>query len=768
MAKLIQTVDGAPSRAHELGDEEVVIGRRAGCSIRIDDPALSAQHARIVVDGDGYVLLDLASTNGTYVDDQRVTRVRLCHGSIIAIGNQRFSFLDEANADNPAPNTRAGTETDPPVANETIAPRTDMSPAGATSKTRQKQKKRQAVSYGSASEQTLYFSSAKVRAATDAATADDSAPAHAESGRKAPQAETARPDTAKGDVQTAASALDRLARFVPALGWMPRYRKSDLRGDIVAGLTVTVMLIPQGMAYAMLAGLPPVMGLYASIFPMLIYALLGTSRQLSVGPVALDSLLVAAGIGAIAELGGETFIALAILTAALVGLLQLIMGLARVGFIVNFLSSPVICGFTAAAALIIAFSQFKNLLGIELPQSFYPHIVLWNTIQRLSEINLPTLFIGGGSIIGMVVLKRIRPSLPGALIVVVAGTLLVALFGLQTRGVQIVGDIPAGLPGFALPAFDMGRVRELFPVALTIALVGFMEAISVGKVFADRGRYTIDANQELVAIGLANLGGSLFKGFPVTGGFSRSAVNAHAGARTGLATVITAVLIAVTLLFFTSLFYYLPKAVLAAIIMVAVVGLIDIKEVARIARVRKTDGLVFLLTFVATLGLGIQQGLLIGVAASILLFISLNTRPNTAILGRLGNTNIFRDRDRFPEAKTIEGVVVLRIDASFYFANVAFLKEKLREIEETRRGELKAVVLEASSINDLDSSADAALHQIADDYANRGIELYIANVKGPVRDVMKRSGLYDQLGADHFFFSVDAAVKRIGMKYKSE
>jgi SulP family sulfate permease len=521
-----------------------------------------------------------------------------------------------------------------------------------------------------------------------------------------------------------------------------------------------MMLIPQGMAYALLAGLPPVMGLYASMLPMILYALMGTSRQVSVGPVALDSILVAVGIGTLANAGSEAYITLAILLAASIGVIQLVMGIIRMGFLVNFLSYPVLCGFSTAAALITAISQLKHLVGVSLTQAYDLTTVFTGLYTQRSEINPLTLIIGISTILFMLVLRRRFPRIPGPLSVVMLGTFLVWALNLDTLGVKIVGEVPSGLPHLVLPIPDWSMIGALLPLALTMALVGFAQTISIAKSLAHKQGYDIDANQELIGLGLANMGSSLTQGYSVSGGLSRSAVNARAGAHTPLAAVLTSIFIGVTLLYFTPLIFYLPNVALAAIILVSALGLIDMREIQYLFRVKKTEGALLVFTFIATLSIGITYGLLLGIIASILLFIILNTRPHTAILGRLPGTDIFRNIVDFTEAETIDGLVILRIDASLYFANTEFLKAKAREVCQQYGDSLKAIILDASAVNDLDSSADTALHQISAEFKSREIEFYIAGIKGPVRKVMQRSGLYDVLGGDHFFFTIDAAVKR--------
>jgi len=549
----------------------------------------------------------------------------------------------------------------------------------------------------------------------------------------------------------------RLADAIPAVGWLPRYRRSDLGGDVVAGLTTAVMLVPQAMAYAMLAGLPPIMGLYASVFPLFVYALFGSSRELAVGPVAMVSLLVASGVGAVAEPGSATYVAYAITLALMVGLIQLAMGITRLGFLVNFLSHPVVSGFTSAAALIIGLSQLKHLLGVDIPRSHHVHEVLLEAGRRLGEVDPATLAIGVGAIALLLGLKRFAPRFPRALAVVVLGAGAVAGLGLADAGVAIVGNVPAGLPSPAVPTLSLDVLEALLPTALAISFVGFMESISVAAAFARRRKYEVDANQELVALGLANVVGGLFRGYPVTGGFSRTAVNAQAGSRTPLASMITAAGVAVALLFLTPLFYYLPKAVLAAIIMTAVFGLVDVAEVRHLWKVKRSDLALLGTTFFATLGLGIEEGILVGVGASLALLVFRTTRPHVAVLGRRPN-GIYRNVERHPDAVPEPGVLAVRLDAQFYFGNVNFLRETLRRVERDRDEPLRAVVIDASGINQIDSSATGALAEIQESYAERGIALYLANLKGPVLDVLRRTDVLENLGEDHLFDRVEEAV----------
>lgn len=559
--------------------------------------------------------------------------------------------------------------------------------------------------------------------------------------------------------------MSRLRNALPLLDSLRGYTRGTFTSDLSAGLTTAVMLVPQAMAYAMLAGLPPEVGLYASMLPLALYALFGSSRQLAVGPVAMVSLLVAAAVAPLAESGSAEYLGLALLLALLVGVLQLSMGLLRLGFVVNFLSHPVVSGFTSAAALIIGASQLGHLLGVKLPSSHHIHELFIEAAARLEQVNLVTLAIGAGSIAALVALKRFAPRLPRALIVVAAATLAVWGFGLHDHGVAIVGALDPGLPPLTLPPLDLASLEAVFPTALAIALIAFMESISVAKVFARRHKYELDANQELVALGAANLGAAFTGGYAVTGGFSRTAVNDQAGARTNVAALVTAGAVALTALLLTPLFFYLPKAALAAIIVTAVAGLVDLHEVKHLWKVKKSD-LIFLgLTFVSTLTLGIEPGILIGVAASIGWLVVRTTRPHTAVLGRLPGTPHFRNVKNYPHAERTPGVLVLRMDARLYFGNIAHFKRILADElgerrERAERGEASCatVVIDASAMNDLDSSGDSALEDLRADLAARDIDLLFASVKRPVYDVMVRSGFAARLGPDRFFYDVDEAV----------
>jgi SulP family sulfate permease len=551
-----------------------------------------------------------------------------------------------------------------------------------------------------------------------------------------------------------------IGRVLPIARWLADYHQDDARADVVAGITVSVMLIPQGMAYAVIAGLPPIYGLYAALVPPLIYPLVSSSRHLSWGPTALDMLILAAGIGALAEVGTDRYVTLAILLTAMVGLMQIAMGAAQLGFVANLLSRPVIAGVTTAAALIIGFSQLGNFLGIDLARSQYVHYLAWEAIQRVGESNVPSIAIGAASIAVLVGLPRWKPRWPEALIVVVIATTATWAFGWTDAGVEVVASVPDGLPGWEVPDLQGGDVTSLLPTALTLALVQFMNVVSLGRVFAARHNYAIDANRELVGMGASNLVGSFFQAIPTSGSFSRSAVNDQAGARTPLSNIVAAGIVALTLLFLTPLFYYLPMPALAAIITVSGFGLIDVDELKALFEAKERDGVIALVTAMCILFVGIQEGILLGIAASVLAVLYRISRPNVAELGHVPGTRLFRDLERFEQAVRVDDVLVLRADAAFSFANAEYIKDFILESGKERR-DIEAVVIDGTSINDLDTTAIEALRSVIETLEEQGIALHFTGLIGPVREVMVRSGLLDKLGSDHFHMDPHDAIVHV-------
>lgn len=544
------------------------------------------------------------------------------------------------------------------------------------------------------------------------------------------------------------------------LEWLMRYKKADLSADVSAGLTIAVMLVPQGMAYAMLAGLPPVIGLYASVLPLIAYALFGSSRQLAVGPVAMISLLVFTSCSALAAPGSPEFIASVLLLAFMVGVLQLAAGMVRLGFLINFFSHAVISGFTSAAAIIIIFSQMKHLLGISVGNEPSVFVLAGDLIRHAGSTHPTTLATGIVCLAGLYFFRLRYPRFPAAMLFVVAGT-LAAYWGLEALGLKTVGHVPRGLPPFSLAEFSVASVRALLPDALVIVFVGFMESISVAKYIAARSGYKVDPDRELIGLGAANLAGAFFSGYPVTGGLSRTAVNYQAGARTQLAAIITAGAILLILLALTPLFYYLPNAVLGAIIVAAVSSLIDYKEAMHLFRLKKADGWMFLVTFISTLTIGLDEGLLIGMVFSLALFIWKSAYPHTAELGYLEGEGIFRNIQRYPQAKTYPDILILRVDASLYFANVKFLEDRIAQ-DLARRPQIKEIIMDLSGVNDIDAVSIDALEHLMEAYGHQGIRFSYASMKGPVRDLVAHAGWERKYGDRIHYPSIPHALRGLG------
>lgn len=551
----------------------------------------------------------------------------------------------------------------------------------------------------------------------------------------------------------------RLKKVFPILEWLPGYRKSWLSGDLSAGLTVGIMLIPQGMAYAMLAGLEPIHGLYAVTVPLVLYAVFGTSRQLAVGPVAMVSLLTAAGIGALEPSGPEQYLLYALTLAFLVGLIQAGMGLLRLGFVVNFLSHPVISGFTSAAAIIIGLTQVKHLFRIDLPRSEHAHEVVFAIFQNIGDTHWLTFAVGVVAIAVIKFGKKIHRAFPGALAAVVIGILAVWAFGLSAKGVEIVGDVPGGLPGLSLPSFELSGWVTLLPIAVTISFVGFAESFAVAKTIQSKKKdYKLDADKELIALGMANFGAAFFNGYPVTGGFSRTAVNNEAGANTTMASVISAGLVVLTLLFFTGLFYNLPNAVLAAVVIVAVSGLVDIKEPIRLWKKDRSDFAMLFATFAVTLTLGIEPGILTGMVLSLVMVIYRASKPHMARLGRVPGTNIFRNVKRFENLETRDELLMVRVDGPLYFANVAYIKGKLDKWVDQQAENLQLIVMNMESVTNLDSTGAHEMYEWITDWRAAGYDVCVTGTKGPVRDKLNAWGLIECVGADHMFLDDESAI----------
>ncbi|WP_339335542.1 MULTISPECIES: SulP family inorganic anion transporter [unclassified Croceitalea] len=561
--------------------------------------------------------------------------------------------------------------------------------------------------------------------------------------------------------------LQMLKRFFPIVEWLPKYKKAYLAGDFSAGITVGIMLIPQGMAYALIAGLPPIYGLYAALVPNLIYAFTGSNRKLAVGPVALDSLIVASSLAAMKLANIDDYISMAIFLALFVGVIQLVMGFMRLGFLSNFLSRPVVGGFTTAAALVIGISQLKHFFGLEITTN--------NTLKTLkaiftqiSKINFYDLAIGIAAILVILGLKRLHKKLPAAMVVVVLSIIGIYFFMVNETDVHILGEVPKGLPSFLMPQIDVDLLIKAFPTAMVLAFIAFAEEMTIAKAVEDKSNeYNTDANQELRALGVSNIMGSLFQSFPTNAGLSRTAVNVDEGAKTGIASVVSVIVVGITLLFLTSFFYYLPKSVLGAIILVAVYGLIDLKYPKQLWSQGKDEFYLFLVTFLTTLLIGISQGIIFGVLFSLLLLVNRTSRPHIAILGKIKGMEYFKNLKRFPEDVEIDSeILMIRFDAQLFFANVHYFKRALlREVD--NKGEtLKYVILNAEPINYIDNTAVNQLKRIVEKLKEKGITFKIAGAIGPTRDILHKSGLVSFIGKENIYVRTAEAysdsLKKIG------
>lgn len=552
-----------------------------------------------------------------------------------------------------------------------------------------------------------------------------------------------------------------IKKWVPLLDWLSRYKLRDLRLDMMAGITVSVIAVPQVMAYAQLAGLPPVYGLYASITPLIVYALFGTSPQLSVGPTAVSALLVLTGIGSLegVEPGTGLFVTMALAATFLSGVIQLLFGIFRLGMLVNFLSRPVIYGFSSAAAVLIFFSQLKYLLGVQVPRSSGAYEMVVSLAPHVREANGPTLLLGLISLLALLAFRRWLPRWPGALLVMIATTAVVYYGGFAEKGIEVVGDIQRGLPHFQWPFAKEVSLVLLMPTALTIALMSFVESLAISKTIESRHNYyRLEPNQELVALGLSKILSAFFQAFPTSGSFSRSAINDFAGARTGVASIISAVLIGLVLLYLTPIMYYLPQAVLAAVITVAVYSLLEWKQALYLWQTERRDFMALIATFLLTLFLGVQSGVLAGVAVSLGLMIYHNARPHLAVLGRLPGTRHYRNVGRFAKAEQQADMLIVRFDAQLYFGNAEYFRESIEALVKEAECPLKLLILDASSIHDMDATGAHELRRLLLLLKDQKIKFFITGVIGPVRDALSRHGLTMLIGLQCQFFSIHDAV----------
>lgn len=555
---------------------------------------------------------------------------------------------------------------------------------------------------------------------------------------------------------------DKLAhlakKYVPLLDWGRDYNKETLTNDLVAAVIVTIMLIPQSLAYALLAGLPAEAGIYASIAPIVLYAIFGTSRALAVGPVAVISLMTAAAIGNIMEAGTMGYVVAAFTLAFLSGAFLVAMGIFRLGFLANFLSHPVIAGFITASGVIIAASQLKHILGISAHgHNLYELVV--SLIEHIGETNIYTLIIGVTATSFLFwVRKGLKPLLikwglspkmadigakTGPVAAVVLTTVAAWAFGLDEKGVKIVGEVPQGLPPLTMPSFDPALVGQLLVPAILISIIGFVESISVAQTLAAKRRQRIDPDQELIGLGAANIGAGITGGFPVTGGFSRSVVNYDAGAETPAAGAYTAVGLLIASLFLTPLIYFLPKATLAATIIVAVLSLVDFSILKKTWSYNKADFAAVAATILITLGFGVELGVTAGVGISVLIHLYKTSRPHTAVVGQVPGSQHYRNVDRH-DVITCPKIVTMRVDESLYFANARYLEDMVYD-HIAEHPEVKHVILMCSAVNEVDMSALESLEAINHRLEDSGVTFHLSEVKGPVMDRLRRSHFLDEL-----------------------
>ena len=560
-----------------------------------------------------------------------------------------------------------------------------------------------------------------------------------------------------------------IERWVPLIGWLRTYHRGLLTRDVLAAVIVTLMLVPQALAYAMLAGLPPEMGLYASMLPLVLYAVFGTSASLAVGPVAVAALMTASALSSFAAPGSPEYICAALVLAALSGLILIAMGVLRLGFLVNFLSHPVISGFVTASGILIAISQLKHIFGVEASGHNVVEL-LRALLDQWQQVNVITLLIGLGvwaylwvcrkRLNGWLTKLGMPASWAGLMVkaapisAVVVTTLLAWGFQLEQRGVDLVGFVPSGLPAITLPSLDQSLWLGLLPAALLISLVGFVESVSVAQTLAAKRRQRIDPNQELIALGMANLGAGISGGSPGSGGFSRSVVNFEAGAATPLAGAFTALGIVLATLLLTDLLAFLPTATLAATIIVAVGTLIDLPAVKRTWQYSSSDGVAMVATLLLTLLHSVEVGIISGVVLSLGLHLYRTSQPHSAVVGRVPGTEHFRNVKRH-QVETDEHVAMLRIDESLYFANARYLEDTVMALA-SRSPSIKHIVLTCQAVNVIDASALESLEAINGRLKDAGAMLHLAEVKGPVMDRLTHTAFYHELTGQVFFTTYDA------------
>lgn len=540
------------------------------------------------------------------------------------------------------------------------------------------------------------------------------------------------------------------------LEWVRGYRRADLGPDVVAGITGATILVPQSMAYAAIAGLPPVVGLYASVVPVLAYALFGRSRQLSVGPLATISIIGAVALAKLAPAGSPRYVEYAATLALLVGVIHIGLGIGRLGFLMRFLSEPLMAGFISAVGVIIITTQLAPLFGYSVPQESLAYQTVYEWASRLDQVGWGTLAIGLATIAILLVAKR-RPRIPTALALVIAGSLAVLAFGLDGEGIAVVGHVPSGLAGPQVPPLGWDVVRTLLPAAFAITFVGFLESIALTREYAREHHYDVTTDGELVALGVSNAAAGLFQGMIVTGAVTRSSIVDAAGARTQLSGVVTACVVAPLLIFVPDVFSDIPIAVLAGIVIAAVIGFLKVKEARRLWRVKRSDFWIMMLSFASTIALGLEFGVLLTTVASLVIIIYRVTRPRIPELGRLPGTDAFVELGRHPAAETFPGTVIVRPESPLVYTSAESIEHRLEDLDEG----VHTVVLDASGVNHVDATGDHVLRTVTQRLRERGVRLLLVNVHDDVRDVLDASGFSDLLGADCYFPTDEDAVAHL-------
>ena len=548
---------------------------------------------------------------------------------------------------------------------------------------------------------------------------------------------------------------------IPLFKSLRFYTFKDFRVDLLAGFTISILLIPQGISYAYLAGLPPQYGLYAGLVPLIVYALFASTPYLHIGPVALTSLLIISGISQIngVEVGSPAYIELVLLTGLLVGVFQFLLGVFKLGITANFLSRPVIAGFTSAAAIIIPISQFKDILGIKLGQYKFLHQKIFAIYQSLPETNLYSLALGLGSLALMYLMRSISRKIPSALIVLVLGAVIAYFFQLDNEGVKIIGALNIGLPSFHGYEFDMAKIKAISPTVLTLTIFGAVETLTISKAIASKDpNVRTKPNQEFIGIGLSKIFGAFFQAMPSSASFSRSAVAHNMRSNSAIVTIVSALAVAIVLLFLSHILHFVPYAILASIIIISVLNLFEKNEFFFLYKYHRRDFWNMAVTFLVTLVVGIEQGVLVGVILSIIKVLIKSAEPHIAILGQLPGTAIYKNVERFESAKVHANMKIVRFDDELYFANADFFVQKFKAFVRPNTKQIKVVVLDASGMNGIDSVGIRAFEEVLDFYTARDIEFNVCRAIGPVRDILESTGLMARLGSENNFMRIQDAV----------